>query len=348
VTVKELLLEIKDLPINFYTYRGVVKALNGVNLKIYKGEFFGLVGETGCGKSVTASAILNLVQNPGKIEEGEILFKQKNLLKMSEKEIREKIRGKEITMIMQYPIAALNPVINNGDQIAEALIANKNMNESEARKRTIELLKEVNIPQPEKIARQFPHQLSGGMAQRVMIAMMLSTEPSLLIADEPTTALDVSIQAQVLSLLKDLISKHKATVLLITHDLSVVAETCSRVGVMYAGDMVEVGTVDQIINNPQHPYTMGLIKAIPSDRSKELVEIRGSVPDLVNPPSGCRFHPRCDYAKPICKKEKPQVLPVEKDHVTACFLYEESHNKKSKEEYAEEYKEGANGRTDSA
>jgi len=267
---KEVLLEIKDLRVNFYTYRGIVKALNGVNLKIYEGEFFGLVGETGCGKSVTASAVLNLVQNPGKIEEGEILFKQKKLLKMSEKEIREKIRGKEITMIMQYPIAALNPVINNGDQIAEALIANKNMNESEARKRTIELLKEVNIPEPEKIARQFPHQLSGGMAQRVMIAMMISTEPSLLIADEPTTALDVSIQSQVLNLLKDLISKHRTTVLLITHDLSVVAETCDRVGVMYAGDMVEVGTVDQIINNPQHPYTKGLIKAIPSEEEVSL------------------------------------------------------------------------------
>jgi len=308
--IKDLLLEIKDLRINFYTYRGIVKALNGVNLKIYQGEFFGLVGETGCGKSVTASAVLNLVQNPGKIEEGEILFKQKNLLKISEEEIREKIRGKEITMIMQYPIAALNPVINNGDQIAEALITNKNMSEREAKKRVIELLREVNIPEPEKIVRQYPHQLSGGMAQRVMIAMMLSTEPSLLIADEPTTALDVSIQ---------------------THDLSVVAETCSRVGVMYAGDIVEVGTVDQIINNPQHPYTKGLIKAIPSDRSKELLEIRGSVPDLVNPPSGCRFHPRCDYAKPVCKKEKPQVLQVEKGHTVACFLYEKEYKKLKKE-----------------
>jgi len=332
--VKDLLLEIKDLRVNFYTYRGVVKALNGVNLKIYKGEFFGLVGETGCGKSVTASAILNLVQNPGKIERGEIIFRGKDLLKMSKEEIREKIRGKEITMIMQYPVSALNPVINNGDQISEGLIANKNMSEREAKKRVIELLREVNIPEPEKITHQFPHQLSGGMAQRVMIAMMLSTEPSLLIADEPTTALDVSIQAQVLSLLKDLISKHKATVLLITHDLSVVAETCDRVGVMYAGDMVEVGEVDQIINNPQHPYTKGLINAIPSDRGRELVEIRGSVPDLVNPPSGCRFHPRCDYAKPICKKEKPQVLQVEKNHTVACFLYEEG------------YKGGESGRTD--
>ena len=332
--VKDLLLEIKDLRINFYTYRGVVKALNGVNLKIYKGEFFGLVGETGCGKSVTASGVLNLVQNPGKIERGEIIFKGKDLLKMSKEEIREKIRGKEITMIMQYPVSALNPVMNNGDQIAESLITNKNMSEREARKRVIELLREVNIPEPEKIVRQYPHQLSGGMAQRVMIAMMLSTEPSLLIADEPTTALDVSIQAQVLSLLKDLISKHKATVLLITHDLSVVAETCDRVGVMYAGDMVEVGEVDQIINNPQHPYTKGLINAIPSDRRNELVEIRGSVPDLVNPPSGCRFHPRCDYVMDLCKNEKPKVLQVEKDHIVACFLYERG------------YEGGESGRTD--
>ena len=320
--IKDLLLEIKDLRINFYTYRGIVKALNGVNLKIYQGEFFGLVGETGCGKSVTASGVLNLVQNPGKIERGEIIFKGRDLLKMGKEEIREKIRGKEITMIMQYPVSALNPVMNNGDQIAEGLITNKNMSEREAKKRVIELLREVNIPEPEKIVRQYPHQLSGGMAQRVMIAMMLSTEPSLLIADEPTTALDVSIQAQVLSLLKDLISKHKATVLLITHDLSVVAETCDRVGVMYAGDMVEVGEVDQIINNPQHPYTKGLINAIPSDRRNELVEIRGSVPDLVNPPSGCRFHPRCDYVRDLCKNEKPKVLQVEKDHMVACYLYE--------------------------
>ena len=332
--IKDLLLEIKDLRINFYTYRGVVKALNGVDLKIYQGEFFGLVGETGCGKSVTASGVLNLVQNPGKIERGEIIFKGKDLLKMSKEEIREKIRGKEITMIMQYPVSALNPVMNNGDQIAEGLIANKNMSEREAKKRVIELLREVNIPEPEKIVRQYPHQLSGGMAQRVMIAMMLSTEPSLLIADEPTTALDVSIQAQVLSLLKDLISKHKATVLLITHDLSVVAETCDRVGVMYAGDMVEVGEVDQIINNPQHPYTKGLINAIPSDRRNELVEIRGSVPDLVNPPSGCRFHPRCDYVRDLCKNEKPKVLQVEKDHMVACFLYERG------------YEGGESGRTD--
>jgi oligopeptide/dipeptide ABC transporter ATP-binding protein len=184
------------------------------------------------------------------------------------------------------------------------------------------MLKEVNIPEPETVAKQYPHQLSGGMAQRVMIAMMLSTEPSLLIADEPTTALDVSIQAQVLKLLEDLIKKHKATVLVITHDLSIVAETCDRVGVMYAGDMVEIGKVDQIIYNPKHPYTVGLMRAIPSEGGKALVGIKGNVPDLVNPPSGCRFHPRCDDAMAICKEEKPKTIPVEADHTVACFLYE--------------------------
>jgi peptide/nickel transport system ATP-binding protein len=315
-----VLLEIKDLVINFYTYRGVVKAINGVNLKINSGEFFGLVGETGCGKSVTGSAILNLVQNPGRIEKGEILFKGEDILSMNEDDIRERIRGKEITMIMQHPIAALNPVMKNGDQIAEAL--SKKMTGGKARKRAIEMLKEVNIPEPEAVAKQYPHQLSGGMAQRVMIAMMLSTEPSLLVADEPTTALDVSIQAQVLKLLGDLIKRQKASVLVITHDLSIVAETCDRVGVMYAGDMVEIGEVDQIIYNPKHPYTVGLMRAIPSGYSKELVGIKGNVPDLVNPPSGCRFHPRCDDAMDICKEEKPKTMLVEADHTVACFLYE--------------------------
>lgn len=320
--MQELLLEIKNLEINFYTYRGIVRALDSVNLKINKGEFFGLVGETGCGKSVTASAILNLVQNPGRIEKGEIIFKGKDILKMNKEDVRKNIRGKEITMIMQYPVAALNPVINNGEQISEALIANMNIDNNEAGKRTIELLKEVNIPEPEKIARQYPHQLSGGMAQRVMIAMMLSTKPLLLIADEPTTALDVSIQAQVLNLLKDLVTKYNTTILLITHDLSVVSETCERVGVMYAGNMVEIGELKHIIDNPKHPYTRGLIDAIPSETSKNLKEIKGSVPDLVNPPSGCRFHPRCIYARPICKEKKPRMLEVEKNHFVACFLYD--------------------------
>jgi peptide/nickel transport system ATP-binding protein len=317
--MSEVLVEIKNLVINFYTYRGVVQAINGVNLKIQKGEFLGIVGETGCGKSVTGSAILNLVQNPGKIEKGEILFKGKDVLRMSEEQIREEIRGKEITMIMQHPIAALNPVIKNADQIAEAL--SKKLSRAEAKKRAIEWLKEVNIPEPEKVANQYPHQLSGGMAQRVMIAMMLATQPSLLIADEPTTALDVSIQAQVLNLLRDLIKKHQASVLLITHDLSIVAETCDRVGVMYAGDMVEVGEVERIINNPKHPYTIGLMQAIPLEHRRELVGIKGTVPDLVTPPPGCRFHPRCDFADRICREQKPESIQVEPHHAVACFLY---------------------------
>lgn len=320
--IPELLLDVRNLEVNFYTYRGVVKALNGINLKVNKSEIFGLVGETGCGKSVTCSAILNLVQNPGKIEKGEIYYKDKDLLKLSDDELRNTIRGKEITMIMQYPVAALNPVINNGDQICEALLANTNMGKKEAKKRTIELLRDVNIPEPEKIAQQYPHQLSGGMAQRVMIAMMLGTKPPLLIADEPTTALDVSIQAQVLEVLNNMVSKNNTTIILITHDLSVVAETCDRVGVMYAGDMVEVGNVNNIINYPAHPYTKGLIKAIPSDRSSELIEIGGSVPDLVNPPSGCRFHPRCNYRKPSCIKNKPNMKEIALNHSVACLLFD--------------------------
>ena len=318
--IPEILVEIQDLVVNFYTYRGVVKAINGVSLDIRKGEFFGLVGETGCGKSVTASAILNLVPNPGKIENGRILFKGEDILRMREDEIRERIRGKQITMIMQHPVAALNPVIKNIDQIAEALAGK--MNKTTARKKAIELLREVNIPGAEKVAKQYPHQLSGGMAQRVMIAMMLSTEPALLIADEPTTALDVSIQAQVLDLLGVLITEKRASVLLITHNLSIVSETCNRVGVMYAGDLVEVGKVDQIINNPKHPYTMGLMRAIPSESRKELVGIRGTVPDLVVPPPGCRFHPRCDYARVICRNKKPISIEVESDHTVQCYLYD--------------------------
>jgi len=316
----EVLVKIQDLVVNFYTYRGVVKAINGIDLTIFKGEFFGLVGETGCGKSVTASAILNLVPNPGRIENGRILFKGKDILRMPEDEIRGRIRGKEITMIMQYPIAALNPVIKNIDQIAEAL-ADK-MSRTAARKRAVELLKEVNIPDAEKVAGQYPHQMSGGMAQRVMIAMMLSTEPALLIADETTTALDVSIQAQVLDLLEDLITKKKASVLLITHDLSIVAETCSRVGVMYAGDVVEVGKVDPIIKNPKHPYTAGLMRAIPSESRNELVGIRGTVPDLMAPPPGCRFHPRCEFAMAKCRIKKPVVVEVESEHTVGCYLYD--------------------------
>jgi peptide/nickel transport system ATP-binding protein len=316
------LIDIQDLYVNFYTYRGIVRAINGVNLQINEGEFFGLVGETGCGKSVTASAILDLVRNPGRIESGKIFFKGEDLLAMNKKRLRDTIRGREITMIMQHPIAALNPVMRIQEQIAEVLV--HDMSKREAKKAVIDRLAEVNIPEPERVARYYPHQLSGGMAQRVMIAMMLSSEPSLLIADEPTTALDVSVQAQVLTLLRELVKKKHSSVLLITHDMSVVAEVCDRVGVMYAGDIAETGDVRDVIFNPKHPYTRGLMQAIPSEDRTELQGIPGTVPGLVNPPPGCRFHPRCPYVMERCKQEKPAARTVGEGHTVACHLYEAS------------------------
>ncbi|MGC9372476.1 MAG: ABC transporter ATP-binding protein [Thermovirgaceae bacterium] len=319
----ETLIDIQDLYVNFYTYRGIVRAINGVNLQINEGEFFGLVGETGCGKSVTASAILDLVRNPGRIESGKIFFKGEDLLAMDKNRLRDTIRGREITMIMQHPVAALNPVMRIQEQIAEVLVAH-GMSKREAKKAVIDRLAEVNIPEPEKVARYYPHQLSGGMAQRVMIAMMLSSEPSLLIADEPTTALDVSVQAQVLTLLSELVKKKHSSVLLITHDMSVVAEVCDRVGVMYAGDIAETGDVRDVIFNPKHPYTQGLMQAIPSEERAELQGIPGTVPDLVTPPPACRFHPRCPHVMERCKQEKPAACTVGEGHTVACHLYEAS------------------------
>ncbi len=314
------LLELKNLYVNFYTYRGVVKAINGIHLSLQEGEFFGLVGETGCGKSVTGSSILNLIRNPGRIESGEIYFKGTDLLKIGGEQMRRKIRGKEITMIMQHPVAALNPVMRIENQLAEAI--RQRSGKAELHRRCIEILSEVSIPDPEKILGRYPHQLSGGMAQRVMIAMMLATEPALLIADEPTTALDVSVQAQVLNMLKRLIEKHNSSVLLITHDMSVVSETCERVAVMYAGDIVEVGEVEKIIFGPKHPYTQGLMQAIPTEERKELEGIPGTVPELVDPPPGCRFHPRCPHVMDICRREKPPERDLGGGHLVACYLYE--------------------------
>jgi len=312
----ETLLEIKDLFVNFYTYRGIVRAINGVSFTVEKGEFFGLVGETGCGKSVTASAVLNLIRNPGRIESGQVVFKGRDLLSLPADTFRSEIRGKEITMIMQHPVAALNPVMRVGEQIAEVFPG-----KGDKTAIVVEKLREVNIPEPEKIALSYPHQLSGGMAQRVMIAMMLAPKPSLLIADEPTTALDVSVQAQVLELLKELVARHRSSVLLITHDMSVVAETCDRVGVMYAGDIVETGSVEEVIFNPLHPYTKGLMAAIPSEDKKKLEGIPGVVPELVSPPPGCRFHPRCPRLMDICSSVKPSFHEAGKAHRVACHLY---------------------------
>lgn len=319
----EDLLKVRGLKTYFYTYEGVVKALEGINLDIYKGESLGLVGETGCGKSVTALSIMRLIQwPPGKIIDGEIHFDGKDLLKISEEEMR-KIRGAEISMIFQEPMSSLNPVFTIGSQIMEAITLHQNVNKKEAEEKAIEMLNLVRMPDPEKVMKQYPHELSGGMQQRAMIAMALSCRPSLLIADEPTTALDVTVQAQILDVIQRVNKELDSSMLLITHDLGVVAQICDRVAVMYAGYIVEIGTVKQIFKNPQHPYTKGLMNAIPKIhvKTKRLEVIRGVVPNLITPPSGCRFHPRCDHAMDVCKKKVPPVTKVEEGHYVACFLH---------------------------
>lgn len=430
MTEKTVLLEIEDLYTNFYTYQGVVKALDGVSLYVSRGEIFGLVGETGCGKSVTANCILRLIPSPpGKIERGRILFgmssedmlrktelnanlrslesqgkkdseEYKNASKELSKIVKEydllskslnymrKIRGKYISMIFQEPMSALNPVFTAGDQIAETMILHERKDlakavlndidsktgasnrestlgrlrlkfyrgfyvrmerdpdafslrilsripvirryerliENQALVRAEKMLELVRIPDPKNVVHSFPYELSGGMQQRVMIAMALACKPQLLIADEPTTALDVTIQAQILKIIKDLQRDMGSSILLITHNLGVVAETCDRVGVMYAGVMAEVGPVHDIFKEPLHPYTQGLMNSLPRvlSGSSRLETISGSVPNLVRPPSGCRFHPRCPYVMGICREKKPPMVEVSPGHSTACFLYTEA------------------------
>ena len=318
------LLTIRNLKTYFFTIRGVVKALEGIDLDLKHQETLGLVGETGCGKSVTVRSILRLIPPPGQIVEGQIIFDGVDLLRLSEREIRN-IRGTKISMVMQEPGMSLNPTLRTGYQITEALMAHGGLSHKEASARTIEMLREVKIPDPQKVSRQYPHELSGGMAQRVMIAMMLATQPKLLIADEPTSALDVTTQAQILALLKELIQEFKSSVLLITHDLGVVSETCDRVAVMYAGSVVEYGSIRDVLKNPLHPYTLGLLKTIPdfASRHEDLYSIEGDVPDLISPPLGCRFHPRCPHAMDVCKKASPPEKTYN-DHRVACFLFSEN------------------------
>ena len=322
----DVLISIKNLKTNFYTYAGVVKALDGINLDIYRGETIGLVGETGCGKSVTALSIIRLIQwPPGRIDEGSITYDGKDLLKLPDKEMRQ-IRGNKISMIFQEPMHSFNPIFTIGDQIAEVLMLHQKLDHSAARAKAIEMLKLTGLPAPERVADSHPHELSGGMLQRAMIAMALSCKPALLIADEPTTALDVTIEAQILALMKDLKEKTGSTILIITHDLGVIAEICDRVGVMYAGNIVELADVETIYRQPSHPYTNGLISAIPklsTHRESRLETIPGSVPNLIYPPTGCRFHPRCSKAMEKCKQEKPGVYRLGKDHMVSCFLYED-------------------------
>lgn len=320
----EHLLEIKNLKTYFFTRDGAVKAVDGVNIHIDKNEAVGLVGESGCGKTQTSFSILRIVPLPGKIVEGEILLNGKDLLKMSESEMQD-IRGKDIAITFQDPMTFLNPVMKIKDQIAEALRLHVRIRRRDAYKRAVDLLEQMGITYPERMAESYPHQLSGGMRQRALIAMAMCLSPGLLIADEPTTALDVTIQAQIIDLMKDLKDNSDTSILLITHDLGIVAELCDRVYVMYAGKVVETGDIFEIFENPQHPYTQGLLRSVLSiDEFKdELVTIEGTVPQLIDPPSGCRFHTRCEYAMDECKQKEPLMKTISENHSVACWLFEE-------------------------
>jgi len=326
--MKKPLLEVKDLKTYFFTEDGIVKAVDGVDFVVYPGEVLGLVGESGCGKSVTSLSIMRLIGQPGKVVEGEIIFDGQDLLKQTENDMT-RVRGNRISMIFQQPQTALNPVFKVGDQIAEVLSIHQDCDKETGKKRAIELLSMVGIPEPEKRADAFPHELSGGMAQRVMIAMALACVPELLIADEPTTALDVTIQAQILDLIRDLRNKVGASVVLITHDLGVVAEMAERVAVMYAGRIVEQADVKNLFASPRHPYTLGLMGSIPIlGKIKERLEvIPGTVPNLVNLPPGCRFAPRCkariEHQLQICTEVEPDLIPVSIDHIVRCWLYQD-------------------------
>jgi oligopeptide/dipeptide ABC transporter ATP-binding protein len=323
------LLEIKNLKTYFYTEDGTVRAVDGVDIEVYPGEVLGIVGESGCGKSVTSLSVMRLIGQPGKIIEGEILFEGKDMLKFSEAEMTA-VRGNRISMIFQQPQTSLNPVFRVGDQIGEVLNIHQDFGKEAAHKRTIELLKQVGIPDPERRMEAFPHELSGGMAQRVMIAMALACVPDLLIADEPTTALDVTIQAQILDLMRNLRSQLGSAVILITHDLGVIAEMADRVAVMYAGEIVEQTSIRTLFKEPLHPYTQGLIGSTPVlGRVRDKLDvIPGTVPNLVNLPEGCRFAPRCrarvNHNLAICTDKEPDLIQIGEGHKIRCWLYQDS------------------------
>ncbi len=316
-----MLLDVRDLKTYFYTTKGVVKAVDGVSFKLNKGEVLGLAGESGCGKSTTAYSLIRLVPPPGKIVGGKIVFEGKNILELGDEDFRKQYRWKKISMVFQGAMNALNPVYTIGDQLAEVFMLHEGLTKTEAMSRVYELLEMVGIDP--KRARSYPHELSGGMKQRVMIAMALALNPPLVIADEPTTALDVVVQAQIMNLLKKLQREKNVSIILITHDLSLIAEIADKVAIMYAGKIVEYGTAEQIYLNPQHPYTRALLNSIPRLRGEitKLEWIPGTPPDLIAPPPGCRFAPRCRFRMDICTKEEPPTIEVEPGHIVSCWLH---------------------------
>ncbi|MBW1699354.1 MAG: ABC transporter ATP-binding protein [Deltaproteobacteria bacterium] len=325
------LLKMCDLRIEFETFEGIATVLDGVSLTLDRGDTLGLVGETGCGKSITAKAILGLLPiPPTRITAGKVLFHQQNLLQTPESKLQT-IRGSKIAMIFQDPMTYLNPVFSVRKQMVDVILGHakrqgRNLSAREAERKAIELLKAVQIPNAEIRIKDYPHEFSGGMRQRVLIAMALSGEPELLIADEPTTALDVTIQAQILRLIRQLVEKYHLSVLLISHDMGVVASLCRRIAVMYAGNIVELTTTERIFTFPSHPYTIGLLQSIPDlyGRKKSLTGIKGSIPDFIHSPEGCRFHPRCAQMMSVCRKVKPVLATIDRKHQAACFLYETS------------------------
>ncbi len=314
------LLEVKNLHTSFFTHLGEVKAVRGTSFEVNKGEILGIVGESGSGKSVTALSVIGLIEHPGKITEGEVLFNGKKISNLSRREYST-IRGSEISMIFQDPMTSLNPVFTIKNQMVEIIRKHRKVSKKEALDIAVEKLRMVGIPQPEKRINAYPHEFSGGMRQRAMIAMALSCEPKLLIADEPTTALDVTIQAQILEILRKLSKEIDTSIIIITHDLGVIAETCKNLVVMYGGLIMEKGTVDEIFYSPQHPYTLGLMKSIPKmDNKEKLIPIPGSPPDLMNPPKGCPFSPRCNYVMKICTEELPPMYNVGENRFSKCWL----------------------------
>ena len=320
----ENLLDVRGLKTSFNTKFGEVQAVRGVSFQLTKGEVVGVVGESGCGKSITMMSIMRLLDKNGIIKDGRIFFEGKDISKITEKEM-SKIRGNDIAMIFQDPMTSLNPLITIGNQIIEPLIIHEKLSKKEAFKKGVELLRLVNIPNPEKRMKQYPHEFSGGMRQRAMIAMALSCNPKLIIADEPTTALDVTIQAQIVEIMKNIKNKLGTSIIFITHDLGVVADICDRVNVMYGGLIIEKGGINDIFDNPKHPYTWGLLDSVPSVQKerKRLKPIEGQPPDLLKPPKGCPFYARCKFAMNICREKMPEFYEVSKKHKVSCWLSDE-------------------------